>query len=31
MTTINTVEAGYIIEELHQLAAELEIELDEGE
>ena len=27
----NTVEANYIIDELHQLAAELEIELDEGE
>jgi len=30
MTTINTVEAGYLIDELHQLAAELEITLDEG-
>lgn len=31
MTTINTVEAGYLIEELHQLASELEIVLEEGE
>jgi hypothetical protein len=31
MKTINTVEAGYLIDELHQLAAELEIVLDEGE
>lgn len=30
MTTINTVEAGMLIEELYQLAAELEINLDEG-
>lgn len=29
MTTINTVEAGYLIDELHQLAAELEINLEE--
>lgn len=31
MKTINTVEAGYLIDELHQLAAELEIDLEEGE
>ncbi len=31
MKTINTVEAGYLIEELHQLAAELEINLYEGD
>ena len=30
MKTINTVEAGYLIETLHRLASELEIELDEG-
>lgn len=30
MTTINTVEASMLIEELYQLAAELEINLDEG-
>ena len=30
MTGINTVEAGYLIEELHQLASELDIILDEG-
>ena len=29
MTTINTVEAGYLIDELHQLASELEIVLME--
>ena len=29
MTTINTVEAGYLIEELYQLAAEYEINIDE--
>jgi len=28
---ITTVEAGYLIDELHQLAAELEINLDAGE
>ena len=31
MATINTVEASMLIEELYQLAAELEINLDEGE
>ena len=31
MKTINTVEAGYLIDVLHRLAAELEINLDEGE
>lgn len=30
MKTINTIEAGYLIETLHRLASELEIELDEG-
>ena len=30
MKGINTVEANYLIDELHQLASELEIELDEG-
>lgn len=29
MTGINTVEAGYLIEELHQLASELDITLEE--
>ena len=29
MTGINTIEAGYLIEELHQLASELEINLEE--
>ena len=31
MATINTVEASMLIEELYQLAAEYEINLDEGE
>lgn len=31
MKGINTVEANYLIEELHQLASELGIELEEGE
>jgi len=31
MTEIDTVQAGYLIEELHKLASELEINLDEGE
>lgn len=30
MTTISTVEAGYLIDELHQLAAELGIQLEEA-
>lgn len=29
MTTINTVEAGYLIEELYQIASEMDIRLDE--
>ena len=31
MATINTVEASYLIEELYQLAAEMEIPLDESD
>lgn len=31
MATINTVEASYLIEELYQLASEMEIKLDESE
>ena len=30
MTKINTVEASYLIDELHMIAAEMEIELHEG-
>lgn len=30
MTKINTVEASYLIDELHMIAAEMEIELYEG-
>lgn len=29
MTTINTVEAGYLIDELYQIAAEYEVDIDE--
>ena len=31
MATINTVEASYLIEELYQIASEMEIQLDESE